>query len=252
MLKGKTVLITGATGFVGGRLVEKLVLEQQARVRTLVRNFGRASRLARFPIEFIAGDITDAAAVRQAMHGCEIVFHCAHESALPGQRQKLAATQGTQNICATALELGVEQMIHVSSLAVYGPTPPGDLTEASPWQPTDHSYMVAKRLTERMVLDLHQEAGLPVVVLQPTAVYGPYCRPWTLQPVEDLKTGLVPLVDGGQGYCNAVYIDDAVEAMLLAATNPAVRGETFLISGEEPVTWNLWGLRSDPWFAGYG
>jgi nucleoside-diphosphate-sugar epimerase len=75
------------------------------------------------------------------------------------------------------------------------------------------------------------------VVVQPTLVYGPLSTHWTITPVQHLKTGLVPLVDGGTGYCNAVYIDDVVDAMILAALQPDVLGETFVLSAEQPVTW---------------
>ncbi len=77
-LSGKQVLVTGATGFIGGRLVEKLVLEQHANVRVLVRDFSHASRIARFDLEMMRGDITDSSAVTEATKGCEVIFHCAY------------------------------------------------------------------------------------------------------------------------------------------------------------------------------
>lgn len=236
-LEGKSVLVTGGTGFVGGRLVEKLALEQRAHVHVLVRNFSNAPRIARFPVEMVGGDITDEAIVQKAVRGCDFVFHCAHDSRLGRDPQKLMAVQGTRNVSQAVLREGVQRMVHVSTVAVYGPTLDGDLAESSPWQPSGHNYVQAKRAAECLVLDLHQQKSLPVVVLQPTTVYGPFCKPWTLRPINDLKTGLVPLVNGGEGYCNAVYIDDVVDAMILAATQPDVLGEIFLISGEKPISW---------------
>jgi nucleoside-diphosphate-sugar epimerase len=238
-LAGKTVLVTGGTGFVGGRLVEKLILEQKANVRVLVRSFLNASRLARFPIEMVGGDITDRTAVSRAVEGSDFVFHCAHDAKSNKDPQMQSALEGIHNISESVLRAEVKQMIHVSTVAVYGPTSDGELDETSPWQPSDHSYISAKREAERLVLQFHEQKSLPVVVLQPTVVYGPYCRPWTLRPINDLKTGLVPLVNGGSGYCNAVYIDDVVDAMILAATQPNAIGETFLISANEPVTWKV-------------
>jgi nucleoside-diphosphate-sugar epimerase len=236
-LADRTVLVTGGTGFIGGRLVEKLILEQQSNVRVLVRNFSNASRLARFSIETVAGDISDEEAVQKAVRGCDIVFHCAHDSRLSKGPQKQMAIQGTQNLSRAVLQEGVSRMVHVSTFSVYGPTLNGDLTESLPWQSSNHPYVQAKRAAERLVLNLYRQEGLPVVVLQPAIVYGPFSKPWTLRPTNDLKTGLVPLVNGGGGYCNAVYIDDVVDAMILAATQPDVVGEVFLISGEKPISW---------------
>jgi len=77
-LRGKQVLVTGGTGFIGGRLVEKLVLECDAKVRVLVRNFAHSASIARFPLEIIQGDVTDTEAVRRAADGCDVIFHCAY------------------------------------------------------------------------------------------------------------------------------------------------------------------------------
>ena len=76
-LTGKKIFITGATGFIGGRLAERLVLEHGLQVRALVRNFARASRLARIPVEMVGGDVLDFNSFGQAIRGCEVVFHCA-------------------------------------------------------------------------------------------------------------------------------------------------------------------------------
>jgi nucleoside-diphosphate-sugar epimerase len=78
-----------------------------------------------------------------------------------------------------------------------------------------------------------------VVTLQPTIVYGPFSTIWTLGPVRRLRNARVqvPLLDGGGAPCNAVFVDDVADAMMLAATRPGVEGERFLISAEEPVTW---------------
>ncbi len=260
-LEGLTVLVTGGTGFVGGRLIEKLVLEGRAsgrppHVRVLIRNFGTASRLARFPVEMIGGDIQDEGTVQRAVEGCDVVFHCAHDSRLSKGPQTQMASQGTQNVCQAILRENTTRqtpsgqslrraqssrtsvrMVHISTFSVYGPTLDGDLTESTPWQPSNHPYIQAKRAAERLVLDQYKRTGLPVVVLQPTIVYGPFSKPWTIGPVQALKTGRVPLVDGGNGTCNAVYIDDVIDAMILAATQPDVMGEVFLISGAEPISW---------------
>jgi len=87
------------------------------------------------------------------------------------------------------------------------------------------------------MLELHNRHGLPVVVVQPTIVYGPFVKSWTQGPLTQLKSGTVILPYEGSGLCNAVYIDDVADSLILAATNPNAIGETFLISASEPVTW---------------
>jgi nucleoside-diphosphate-sugar epimerase len=89
---------------------------------------------------------------------------------------------------------------------------------------------------EQIVLARGAQYGVPVVVIQPAIVYGPNAH-YTLEMVNDLRTGRVILVNGGVGICNLVYVDDAVSALLLAATNDRAHGERFLISGPEHPTW---------------
>jgi len=237
MLEGKLVLVTGGTGAIGGRLVEKLVLEQGARVRVLVRNFMHASRLARFPLEMIGGDLADPAAVNKAVQGCDVVFHCAYDFSGNAVLQRKSGIDGTRYLCEAALLNNVARLVHVSTFAVYSPMSSGVLTEESRRGKAPNSYVSVKRESERLVLSHHGKKGLPVVIIQPTLVYGPRSSHWTLGLAQQLKTGVVPLVDGGNGFCNAVYIDDVVDSLILGAIRPDVIGETFLISAAEPITW---------------
>jgi nucleoside-diphosphate-sugar epimerase len=239
-LAGETVLVTGGTGFIGGRLVEKLVLEQGCQVRVLVRNFANASRIASFPVDLMPGDITDRVALERATEGCHAVFHCAYGFVPALDAQRRIGVNGTELLAEVANQRGVRRFVHLSTFAVYSPAAAGDLTEESPWPASRDSYVLVKREAERRLLQMHERDGLPVVVLQPTLVYGPFSRFWTLAPVERLQKGLVPLIDGGVGLCNAVYVDDVVDAMILAASRPGVEGETFLVSAEEPVTWKMY------------
>lgn len=230
------VLVTGGTGFIGGRLVERLMLEHDVDVRVLVRNPATAVRVARFPVEIVVGDLTDGGSVRDAVRGCDTVLHCAHDSST-ARGHWASGYEGTHLLARACLDAGVSRMVHLSSFVVYGDTVDGDLTEEAPYRSASGRYTAAKRGGEELVLDLHRDAGLPVSVLQPTIVYGPFGEAWTRGVVESLRTGLVPLIDGGSGLCNAVYVDDVVDAILSAATVPEAVGERFLISADEPVTW---------------
>jgi len=237
-LSGKRVLVTGGTGFIGGRLVERLVLEHGADVRVLVRNFARASRIARFPVEMVHGDVTRPGDVERAVNGCEIVFHCAAIGAQGSKKmRRLVNVEGTRNVLEAALHAEANRVVHLSSLMVYGDTPDGDLDESAPRCYSGNIYSDTKLDAEKMAFDYVERHGLPVAVLQPTAVYGPFGGYWTTYTLQRLKTERVILVNGGHGLCNVVYIDDAVSAMLLAAVKEEAAGEAFLISGEQPVTW---------------
>jgi predicted dehydrogenase/nucleoside-diphosphate-sugar epimerase len=232
-LKNKKVLVTGATGFLGGRLVEKLVLEFNAKVKTLVRNFSRASRIARFPIEMVYGDIDNDDAIDRAVQECEIVFHCAHDFSNP-QKNII----GTKLLAEACLRHKVNRFVYVSSFSVYEPFQDGDLDESSPMLPCNWEYTNNKRYIEQELLIYAHEKGLPVVILQPTIVYGPFSRTWTDEIVLLLRTGRVVLPDNGDGLCNAVYVDDVVNGLILAAiASDNVIGERFLISSEQPITW---------------
>jgi nucleoside-diphosphate-sugar epimerase len=236
-LKGTRVLVTGATGFIGGRLVEKLVMECGASVRVLVRSFARASRVARFAVEMIPGEVTDAEVLRRAAQDCEVVFHCAYGNRGNADEQRAVNVAGTETVARSVIAAGVSRMVHVSTISVYGQTEDGELDETGPRRRSGNLYAETKLEAEQLVLDYHHSQGLPVVVVQPTVVYGPFGFAWTINPLQELRTRRVVLIDEGQGLCNAVYVDDVVDALLLAATRPKAVGEVFLVSGSEPVKW---------------
>ena len=236
-LKDKVILVTGATGSIGGRLVEKLVIEHQAQVRVLVHNPSNLSRVSRLPVSMYQGDVTDYAAVDRAVEGCEFVFHCAYAFGTPPAEQKRVAVDGSRNIAQAVLGHKVRSLVYVSSISVYEPLGDSDLNETAPKESSGWTYPDTKKKAEEVMLEFHKRQGLPVVAIQPTIVYGPFVKSWTQGPLNQLKTGTVILPDEGSGLCNAVYIDDVVDSLILAATKPNAIGETFLISGSEPVTW---------------
>ena len=232
-LAGRTALVTGATGFIGGRLVERLILQHGVKVRALVRNLAGAGRLARFPLAVVHGDVTDPAGLKTAVQGCDLVFHCAYGTSGSQKHRAWVNTEGTRRLLAAARAAGVKRIVHLSTLMVYGQTADGDLDESAPRRRFGNPYSDSKLAAEKIALS----SGLPVAVLQPTAVYGPYGGVWTENVLRALKSGRQILVDGGAGLANAVYVDDLVSAMLLAAIEERAVGEAFLVSGEEPVTW---------------
>lgn len=230
---GKKVLVTGATGFIGGRLIERLVVEQGAEVVALVRNLAAAARLARFPVTVARGDVTHPVDLAVAIQGCDVVFHCAYGTSGSQKHRAWVNREGTRRVLESCRAAGVSRIVYLSTVMVYGQTEDGDLDETAPRRRFGNHYSDSKLEAERIALT----SGLPVAVLQPTAVYGPYGGVWTETVIRSLKAGRQILVNGGDGLGNAVYVDDLVSAMLLAAVKDGAVGEAFLISGEEPVTW---------------
>lgn len=229
-------LVTGASGFIGGRLVERLV-RQGADVRVLVRNPASAARLARFPLTFHLGDVTNTADLDKAVQGCDLVFHCAYGTTGSQKRRAWVNRVGTERTLEAAHRAGVKRVVYLSTLMVYGQTADGDLDETAPRRRFGNAYSDSKLDAEGIALQYSRSGRVPVTILQPTAVYGPYGGVWTVQQLAELKTGRMILVNGGDGLANAVYVDDLVSAMLLAAEKDAAVGEGFLISGPETVTW---------------
>lgn len=236
---GEKVLILGGTGFIGGRLVERLVLECHAQVRVMVRNFARAARIARFPVEMIPGDVMNQKDVMRAASGCAVVFYCVYIFQESEKKEREANLTATENVIQASMRAGVKRVVYLSSQMAYGLPPDGDLDETAPRRACKvfGSYSAVKMETEKMVFDYVHKKKLAVSVLQPTAVYGPYARGWTSSIFQMLKTHRLLLVNGGNGLCNAVYIDDAVHAILLAATKTTAVGEAFLVSANRPITW---------------
>lgn len=230
--RGSKVLVTGATGFIGGRLVERLVEEHGAQVRCIIRNVGRAARVGRLPVELICADLCNAGEVDRAVHGTDYVFHCAYD--VRSRRQNV---DGLRNLIEACAIHSVQCLVDVSTFAVYEPFPDGPLTEETRDGDRSNTYVDTKLDLERMIFEAAHDRGLAATIVQPSVVYGPFCSPWTNTPAEMLIFGDVILPDRGEGLCNAVYIDDVVDGLILAAVSPAAVGERFIISGPQPVTW---------------
>ena len=236
-LKSKRILVTGGTGFIGTRVVERLMLEGECQVRVLVRKFQRAIRIARFDaVEMVPGTMTDLAAVRRAAEGCDIIINCAHDFTLTfpkkNRRDNLLAAK---NIAQAALEVNA-RLIHLSTVDTFG-HPQGEvIDETTPRNPKGGAYAEAKWAVERHLTARCAQDGLRLTVLLPMIVYGPHAA-WVHSPCAQLRNGRLALPNEGKGTCNTVYIDDLISAMFLAATNEEVVGETFIISGPDTTTW---------------
>lgn len=232
----RRAFITGATGFIGGRLAEVLH-ERRVPVTALVRSWSRAAGLARLGLTMKFGDITDPDSLRSAMKGCDVVFHCAVDNRVGGDAHKRSSDEGTANVMRAALVAGVQRVVYLSSVAVHGYHPePAAATEDAPCCYSGDAYGDGKIDAEQTAREFHRDRGLPVIVLRPTIVYGPFGS-WTIDTLAAVRERRMVLIDGGQGVCNSLYVDNLIEAMLAAAKCDDAVGEVFHISDAQPVTW---------------
>ena len=238
-IRGLSALVTGATGFIGSRLAERLATEEAVRVRAMVRNTKKAERLRKFPLEIVKADLLDPSALRSAIEGCDLIFHCAAIVRETGDRDEFLRVnvRGTENILKVSIDGGIRKFIHFSSVATYGMDPPDGTDETTAFHPCGNLYCDTKIAAEKAVWASHQEAGLPVVVIRPANVYGPYSNPWTVRPMKLINSGQMMLVNGGTGICNYVYIDNLLDATLAATKSDQSIGQAYLISDGMTVTW---------------
>lgn len=230
-LTRKKILITGATGFIGGRLIEELMLNHDVEIRTLVRDFKTASRIARFNIKMVASDLSEIKPIELACKDCDIVINCAHDFSSSIAEN----TQRIENLISVTANHGA-RLVHLSTIDVYGWPDVEEIKETTHQNTNRNKYAETKYKIEETIHRSQIKDNLSSVILQPTIVYGPYSLPWTISPVTQLKNGKVVLPNDGKGISNTLYVDDLVQAIILSCTNDKALGETFLISGQ-PVTW---------------
>jgi nucleoside-diphosphate-sugar epimerase len=241
------VLVTGASGFLGGRLVEMLA-ERGEPVRILARatsDLRHLSHLQRqivpgdLGIQIVRGDLGDSAALDEAMRGVRVVYHCAACStdwAAPSTYRR-ANVAGTQNLLDAAVRAGtVERFLHVSTTDVYGyPRVPCD--EDAALRDVGLPYNRTKIQGEEAVWRAHRERGLPITVVRPATIYGPRGKDFVVEIASVLRQRMMLLIDGGRARGGFAYVDNVAQAMMDAAVSSATVGRAYNISDGTGMTW---------------
>ncbi|MFH1530643.1 MAG: NAD-dependent epimerase/dehydratase family protein [Pseudomonadota bacterium] len=234
------ILVTGATGFLGGHLVRTL-LARGSQVRALGRSLPAGLALQAAGADFMPVDLRDGPAMRAACAGVDAVIHAGALSTAWGRSRDFHDINvvGTENVIAGCIENGVGRLVHVSSPSILSRHMPQlDLDESHPLPETFVSmYSETKAAAEERVRGA-AVAGLETVILRPKAIYGPGDRTVFPRIIQALERGRLPIVGDGVTLTNITHVRDVVQACLLALEQDAAVGKTYLITGGEAV--NLW------------
>jgi len=226
------ILITGATGFIGRHLVERLARTDHE-LSCLVRDAGRAEDLTRFGVSLVRGDVTDRESVLEAVRPCDWVINLANLYSMWEPDKRVYTTVnvgGTRNVMECSLESGVSKVVHVSTAGIYGNPSDRPFTEESEIGPTRFSeYARTKFLADFIAWDLHEKRGLPLVVIYPGAVLGPGDTKPTGRYIEDLIRGRMPVTVFKDSVMTYVHVKDVAEAIVRAAEKEDNVGEKYLV-----------------------
>jgi nucleoside-diphosphate-sugar epimerase/predicted dehydrogenase len=236
-IRGK-VLVTGATGRLGHCLVAALA-RCGAEPVALVRDRTRVSLELESECTLVSGDVRDPDSLQAAMRGIEVVYHCAAVTTnqVPWSSHHEINVLGTENILRAALAAGVQRVVHVSSVVVYGmeDRPAAPVAESDPYgRDSDRwaFYFRSKTAAERSAFAFSQQHRLPVTIVRLGILYG---TPGT--EVKDLLAlGRLRLrIGSGRNFLPLVFIDNAVDALLLAAITPEAIGQAYNIVDEPQI-----------------
>jgi dihydroflavonol-4-reductase len=232
--------ILGASGFIGGQIARAAVAAGWA-VRAVRRTADHVGAIGDVNVEWIRGDLIDVDSLRRAMAGCEVVFHAA--GAYPQDfrhidREVALSRAGMDNVLQAARVSRVSRIIYTSSITTLGFPPPSRLAdERDVYRPgtAKSAYFEAKFAMER--LSLRESRSPDVIVMQPTAVFGPGdVKPTTGVVIRDAARGLFPVYFDAT--LNAVDVRD-VAAAHLAAVERGRRGERYILGGHNLTVYEL-------------
>jgi len=231
------VLVTGVTGFAGGRLSGHLVESGHA-VRGLVRpaSRGKLADLER-TVEAVDGDLDDPASLARACAGVEVVYHVAatyRQAGQPEAAYRAVNVEGTRHLLDAARAAGVRRVVHCSTGGVHGHIEHPPANEDAPIAPGD-IYQQTKLEGERLARACGEAGSVEVVIVRPTGIYGPGDTR-LLKLFRGIARGTFPMIGDGQVFYHLNYVDDLAEGVRLCGEVPAAAGRTYLLGGAEYTT----------------
>ena len=228
--------VTGGSGFIGGRLVERLVGEGH-KVRALARSDAAAAKVEGLGAAAVRGDLGDRASLAAGASGAEVAFHLAAHLGEwgPWEDFERGNVDGTSNALAACAEAGVKRFVHCGTeAALMAGEPLVQVDETAPLRPDSRApYPATKAKAEQAVHAANRE-GFETVAVRPRFVWGRGDTTLLPEMVETVEKGQFAWVGGGRNVTDTAHVDNVVEGLVLAAAKGRP-GEAYFITDDEPV-----------------
>jgi nucleoside-diphosphate-sugar epimerase len=231
-------LVTGATGFIGSHVAERLCQEGY-RVRTIARRTSDTRLLEQWGVEIFQGDVADPAKLAPVIDGVQVIVHCAAMVGDWGQVEayRRVNVEGLRHMLELASNQRLDRFVHMSSLGVYEARNHFG-TDESVEPPTRHidGYTQTKVESEKLVIEFHRSRGLPATILRPGVVYGPRDRNFLPRLLENIRIRRFRYFGSGDQAMNSIYVGNLVQATMLALKNPAAVGQIYNLTDDCPTS----------------
>lgn len=227
------VLVTGATGFIGGVVARQLAREGHD-VRALARPSSNTRRLADDGVEIAEGDVRDRDSLAVAMRGCSHVVHLAAAKSGPTTLLRDVNVRGTANAVDAARVESVQRFVHGSTMGVHGFVSGGRIDERSPVRPNT-PYRLSKWEGERIAREALARAGVPVVVARISTVVGDGAMSW-VPLARNVAAGRLRLIGDGSNAIDLVAVHDVADGLLRCAVLPDIEGKLYVLGAGEDTT----------------
>ena len=231
------VLITGATGLLGGHLLRELQ-ERGEQIRALVLPMENADKLLAQGVEVVRGDITDASTLAPAVKDVDFIIHLAGMMGVwrPIADYRAVNVTGSENLYKAAQKAGVRRFVHTSSHTVYGLGHGRFLREEDALRPDPDPYSITKAEGDKLIRRLMEDSTMETVILRPGTFFGPEDRLHFGRMAERVKQGKGVIVGRGNNALPFCYVTDVVQGFLLATYHEKAPGNVYNITNDHPLT----------------
>ncbi len=231
-----TVFVTGGSGFIGGRLIERLVGDGHA-VRALARSSSAAERVRAHGAEVVPGELADRGAMRAGAEGCELAFHAAATLGDWGRREDFedGNVEGTKNVLEACAEAGMRRFVHVGTeAALMAGRPLVEVDETAPLRPDSPALYSSTKARAELAVMAANSSAFETVAVRPRFVWGPGDTTLLPRLVEMARSGRFAWIGGGLQRTATTHVDNTVEGLVRGAMN-GKPGNAYFVTDGEPV-----------------